>query len=79
MSIEKINKCDLAKQLKISRPTLDKYLQKGFPENITNKFNDSNVDEDIEYKKILLDNEIRLCEYNLNKLKILRNNLEEVK
>lgn len=68
---KELNKMDLAKMLGISRPTLDRYLENGFPTKITNKFIgiEEDINEDIEYRKILLENEIRLKEYELNKLK----------
>lgn len=61
-----INKKDLAKMLGISRPSLDKYLAEGFPTKITDLIAKN---EDIEYRKIVLENEIRLLEYQLNKLR----------
>lgn len=69
---KEIKKSDLAKQLGISRPTLDKYLEEGFPTKITDTFSKH---EDAEYRKIVLENEIRLLEYKLNKLKIELNEL----
>lgn len=75
---EKINKTYLAKALGISRPTLDKYLISGFPKKIKEKITFSCVEETLEYKKISIENEIRLCEYKLSKLKEELNNLSGV-
>ena len=62
---EKLTKKELAEKLGISRPTLDKYLIDGFPKKIKEAFIDT---EDKEYKRIVLENEIRLLKYTLNKL-----------
>lgn len=68
---KELSKAKLAEMLGITRPTLDKYLEVGFPKKITDKF--ANIEEefkeDIEYEKILLENAIRLKEYELKKLK----------
>lgn len=70
----KLTKDNLAKQLGISRPTLDKYLENGFPSPITENLQKNEVnDKDLE--KILLENEIRVYEY---KLSILKRRLEEM-
>lgn len=69
----KLTKEKLAKILDISRPTLDKYLKEGFPTSY--KYNFS---EDISYKKINLENEIRICEYKLLKLKEELKELEKI-
>ena len=61
---ERITKKELAEKLNISRPTLDKYLADGFPTKITNLFT-----HDKEYERIVLENEIRLVEYKLKKLR----------
>lgn len=71
----KLTKDNLAKQLGISRPTLDKYLDNGFPTSITEKLqNDSEQDRNLE--RILLENEIRVCEYKLSTLKSRLKDLE---
>ena len=75
---EKINKTYLAKALGISRPTLDKYLINGFPKKIKENVASFCIEETLEYKKISIENEIRLCEYKLSKLKEELNNLSEV-
>lgn len=76
---KELNKMELAKMLGITRPTLDKYLESGFPKKITDKF--ANIEEefkeDIEYEKILLENAIRLKEYELNQLKKELNKLNQ--
>ena len=61
---ERITKKEVAEKLNISRPTLDKYLADGFPTKITNLFT-----YDKEYERIVLENEIRLVEYKLKKLR----------
>lgn len=61
---EKLTKTELAEMLGISRPTLDKYLKNGFPNKITDTFK-----EDDNYRKILIENDIRVLEYQLSKLK----------
>ena len=61
---EKLTKTELAKKLGISRPTLDTYLKNGFPNKITDTFK-----EDDDYRKILIENDIRVLEYQLSKLK----------
>ena len=61
---EKLTKTELAKKLGISRPTLDTYLKNGFPNKITDAFK-----EDDNYRKILIENDIRVLEYQLSKLK----------
>ena len=72
---EKLTKKELAEKLGISRPTLDKYLIEGFPNKIKMPLDDA-VDK--EYKKIILENEIRLKKYELRKLEEqLKNLLEE--
>ena len=70
---DKLTKQRLSELLGISRPTLDKYLKEGFPIKYTNTFS-----VDSGYRKILLENEIRLCEYKLTKLKEELNNLERL-
>lgn len=61
---EKLTKTELAKKLGISRPTLDTYLKNGFPNKITDT-----IKEDDNYRKILIENDIRVLEYQLSKLK----------
>ena len=61
---EKLTKTELANKLGISRPTLDTYLRNGFPNKITDTFQ-----KDGEYRKILIENDIKVLEYQLSKLK----------
>ena len=61
---EKLTKTELANKLGISRPTLDTYLKNGFPNKITDAFQ-----KDDEYRKILIENDIKVLEYQLSKLK----------
>lgn len=61
---KKLTKIELASMLGISRPTLDNYLKNGFPSKVTDNFK-----EDDEYRKILIENDIRVLEYQLSKLK----------
>ena len=61
---EKLTKTELADKLGISRPTLDTYLKNGFPNKITDTFQ-----KDDDYRKILIENDIRVLEYQLSKLK----------
>lgn len=71
---EKITKTDLAKKLGISRPTLDRYLERGFPNIGMYK------DTSLSRNKIEIENEIRLLEYDLmqlqEKLKDINKKLE---
>ena len=70
MSNDKFTKKELAEKLGISRPTLDTYLENGFPDKIKDRIKNPILWEgDIEYQKIKLENEIRLKEYELKKLK----------
>lgn len=68
---EKLTKTELANKLGISRPTLDTYLKNGFPNKITDTFQ-----EDDEYRKILIENDIKVLEYQLSKLKAELKELE---
>ena len=68
---EKLTKTELAEMLGVSRPTLDKYLRNGFPNKITDAFQ-----EDDEYRKILIENDIKVLEYQLSKLKAELKELE---
>lgn len=63
--MERITKAELAEKMNISRPTLDKYLKEGFPKKITSNI----IEQDTEYEIIATENEIRLLEYKLSKLK----------
>ena len=70
MSKEQFTKKELAEKLGISRPTLDTYWENGFPDKIKDRIKNPILwDGDIEYQKIKLENEIRLKEYELKKLK----------
>ena len=66
-----MTKTELANKLGISRPTLDKYLESGFPNKITDTFQ-----KDDEYRKILIENDIKILEYQLSKLKAELKELE---
>ena len=68
---DKLTKTELAEMLGISRPTLDKYLESGFPNKITDTFQ-----KDDEYRKILIENDIKVLEYQLSKLKAELKELE---
>lgn len=68
---EKLTKTELANKLGISRPTLDTYLKNGFPNKITDAFQ-----KDDEYRKILIENDIKVLEYQLSKLKAELKELE---
>ena len=68
---EKLTKTELANKLGISRPTLDTYLRNGFPNKITDAFQ-----KDDEYRKILIENDIKVLEYQLSKLKAELKELE---
>ena len=68
---EKLTKTELANKLGISRPTLDTYLRNGFPNKITDTFQ-----KDGEYRKILIENDIKVLEYQLSKLKAELKELE---
>ena len=68
---EKLTKTELANKLGISRPTLDTYLKNGFPNKITDPFQ-----KDDEYRKILIENDIKVLEYQLSKLKAELKELE---
>ena len=69
---DKLTKTELAEMLGISRPTLDKYLREGFPNKITDTFQ-----KDDEYRKILIENDIKVLEYQLSKLKAELKELED--
>ena len=69
---EKLTKTELANKLGISRPTLDTYLKNGFPNKITDAFQ-----KDDEYRKILIENDIKVLEYQLSKLKAELKELED--
>lgn len=62
---EQLTKKGLALKLGISRPTLDKYLENGFPDKIIQSM--QLPVEDDELKIIMLENDIRLLEYHLKK------------
>ena len=64
MKENNLSKKELAEKLGISRPSLDKYLVEGFPSKIK-----KSVEEDNGYKRILIENEIRLLKYTLEKKK----------
>ena len=68
---EKLTKTELANKLGISRPTLDTYLKNGLPNKIKDSFQ-----EDDEYRKILIENDIKVLEYQLSKLKAELKELE---
>ena len=65
---EKLTKVELARKMGISRPTLDKYLKEGFPkmENEQTILNARQIE--LGRRKIEVENRIRLCNYDLEKL-----------
>lgn len=63
---EKLTKSSLAKAMGISRPTLDKYLREGFPKKGQTLLNVRKIE--LSRRKIEVENEIRLCNYDLEKL-----------
>lgn len=67
----KLTKENLAKQMGISRPTLDKYLEEGFPRNWTKPTTESIYEfkRQKEFRKLELETEIQKEEYILNNLK----------
>ena len=65
---EKLTKVELARKMGISRPTLDKYLKEGFPkmESEQTMLNARKIE--LGRRKIEVENRIRLCNYDLEKL-----------
>ena len=85
MENEKLTKSFLAKAMGISRPTLDKYLKEGFPKMKGEQTILNARKRELGRRKIEVENKIRLCNYDLEKLndeliyinKELENILEE--
>lgn len=81
MDKEKLTKSSLAKLMGISRPTLDKYLEEGFPKMESKEKVAYNRKTELGRNKIDVENRIRLCEYDLEVLKkeldIINKELEE--
>lgn len=65
--MEKLTKNSLAKQLGISRPTLDRYLEEGFPTKMKENLIYNGNQEDCGRQRVLIENNIRLCEYEIQK------------
>ena len=68
MANEKLTKSSLAKALGISRPTLDKYLKDGFPKMKSEQTILNARKIELGRRKIEIENGIRLCNYDLEKL-----------
>lgn len=65
---EKLTKSSLAKAMGISRPTLDKYLKDGFPKMKSEQTILNARKIELGRRKIEIENGIRLCNYDLEKL-----------
>ena len=65
---EKLTKVELARKMGISRPTLDKYLKECFPkiESEQTMLNARKIE--LGRRNIEVENRIRLCNYDLEKL-----------
>ena len=68
MANEKLTKSSLAKAMGISRPTLDKYLKDGFPKMKSEQTILNARKIELGRRKIEIENGIRLCNYDLEKL-----------
>ena len=68
MANEKLTKRSLAKAMGISRPTLDKYLKDGFPKMKSEQTILNARKIELGRRKIEIENGIRLCNYDLEKL-----------
>lgn len=68
MANEKLTKSSLAKAMGISRPTLDKYLKEGFPKMESERTMLNARKIELGRRKIEVENRIRLCNYDLEKL-----------
>ena len=68
MANEKLTKSSLAKAMGISRPTLDKYLKDGFPKMKSEPTILNARKIELGRRKIEIENGIRLCNYDLEKL-----------
>ena len=68
MANEKLTKSSLAKAMGISRPTLDKYLKDGFPKMKSEQTILNARKIELGRRKIEVENGIRLCNYDLEKL-----------
>lgn len=65
---EKLTKVELARKMGISRPTLDKYLKEGFPKKESEQTMLNTRKIELGRCKIEVENKIRLCNYDLEKL-----------
>ena len=65
---EKLTKVELARKMGISRPTLDKYLKEGFPKMESEQTILNARKIELGRRKIEIENGIRLCNYDLEKL-----------
>ena len=65
---EKLTKVVLARKMGISRPTLDKYLKEGFPKMESEQTILNARKIELGRRKIEVENGIRLCNYDLEKL-----------
>lgn len=65
---EKLTKVELAKKMGISRPTLDKYLREGFPQQGDEQAIKMMKKIDLGRRQIEIENEIRLHNYEITQL-----------
>ena len=66
---EKLTKVELAKKMGISRPTLDKYLREGFPQQSDEQAIKMMKKIDLGRRQIEIENAIRLHNYEITQLK----------
>lgn len=65
---EKLTKVELAKKMGISRPTLDKYLREGFPQQSDEQAIKMMKKIDLGRRQIEIENAIRLHNYEITQL-----------
>ena len=65
---EKLTKVELAKKMGISRPTLDKYLREGFPQQGDEQAIKMMKKIDLGRRQIEIENAIRLHNYEITQL-----------
>ena len=65
---EKLTKVELAKKMGISRPTLDKYLREGFPQQGDKQAIKMMKKIDLGRRQIEIENAIRLHNYEITQL-----------
>ena len=65
---EKLTKVELAKKMGISRPTLDKYLREGFPQQSDEQVIKMTKKNDLGRRQIEIENAIRLHNYEITQL-----------